>query len=76
MELLKRCNLPWEDSKANWSKERGVCRILEHSKIIGARKLTKKDVDHARSNFRVFWPTGRWEKWYGTPKHGGEDING
>ena len=54
MELLKYCNLPQEDLKANWSEERGVFRVLEHSKIIGARKLTKNNMDHAKPNFRVF----------------------
>ena len=43
-----------EDPKANWSKGRGVSRVLEHFKIIGARKLTKNDMDHANLNFRVF----------------------
>ena len=59
MELFKSRNSPREDPKANWSEGRGVSRVLEHSKIINARKLTKNDVDHARPNFRVFWPTGQ-----------------
>ena len=62
MELLKHRNSPWEDPKANWSEERGISRVLEHSKIIGVRKLTENDVDHAKSNFRVFWLTERWKK--------------
>ena len=62
MELFKSRNSPREDPKANWSEKRGVFRALEHSKIIGARKLTKNDIDNVESNFRMFWPTGHWEK--------------
>ena len=40
--------------RANWSKRRGVCRVLEHSKIIGARSFTKIKVDHEIIKFRMF----------------------
>ena len=56
--------------KADWSKRRGVSRVLKHSKIIGARKLTKNNMDHTNLNFRVFlvyetlekivWDTETW----------------
>ena len=36
--------------------------VLEHSKTIGARKLTKNDMDHATPNFRVFLAYGTPEK--------------
>ena len=35
---------------------------MEHSKTIGARKLTKNDMDHATPNFRMFMAYGTPEK--------------
>ena len=35
---------------------------MEHSKTIGARKLTKNNMDHANPNFRVFLAYGTLEK--------------
>ena len=32
--------------------------VLEHFKIIGARKFTKNQVDYAKPNFRVFLTYG------------------
>ena len=38
-------------SQGQLEQWKSVSRVLEHSKIIGARKLTKNDGDHARPNF-------------------------
>ena len=73
---LKYRKSPERTPRPIGAREEALLGFLEHSKIIGARKLTKNDGDHARPNFRVFWPTGRWEKWFGTPKHGGRGISG
>ena len=62
MELLKRRKSLQEDPRINWSEEKGIFRILEHSKIIGARKFSKNEVDHAKPNFRMFLVYGTLEK--------------
>ena len=54
MELFKRRKSPQEDSIIDWSKEKGISKVLGHSKIIGARKFIKNKVDHEKSNFRMF----------------------
>ena len=51
-----------EDPRANWSKERGVSRVLEHSKIIGARNFTKIEVNHEITNFKTFLAYGALKK--------------
>ena len=62
MELLKRHKTPREDLRVNWSKEGGISRISEHSKIIGARKFAKNKMDHAKSNSRVSLVYGTLKK--------------
>ena len=73
MELFKLRKSPQEGPKIDWSKERSVFRILEHSKIIGVRKFNKNQMDHARSNFRMILAYGTLGKIVlGTePKRGG-----
>ena len=74
MELLKRRKSPQEDPRVDWSEERSIFKVLEHSKIIGARKFAKNKMDHAKTNFRVFlayealrkivWDTKIWRAEY------------
>ena len=52
--MFKCRKSPREDPRIDWSKKRGVSRVLEHFKIIGARKFIKNEVDHAKLKFRVF----------------------
>ena len=41
MKLFKRRESSQEDLRVDWSEERGVSKVLEHSKIIGEGNLTK-----------------------------------
>ena len=54
MKLLKHRKSPRKDPRIDWSEERGVSMVLEHSKIIVARKFAKNEMDHAKINFRMF----------------------
>ena len=54
MELPKCRKSSQEDLKVDWSKEGSTSKVLEHFKIIGARKFAKNKMDHAKTNFKVF----------------------